>query len=364
MIYLVLLDVTLKGGIERVVTNLASYIANKGEKITVISFFQTFKRPFYNLDPNVKVVYLSEIKCSLLNNWLYTPILIKRLFKNIREFKNSSIFLYYAGMIPFLWIISPRILSFLTYSEHLSFDTAGIPVRFVRRFFLKRIKSVHVINKYSQSRYTKFGIKAEYIPNPITIFNSPYQFKQKPITLSTKRLFKIISIGRLERVKNLIDILKLASLFNEINSVQFCIYGDGPQKGYLLEKAEDLKLNNLSFNAAVEDISPIYESADFIIMPSISEALPMVLLEAMSFGVIPISYNDLNGPNDIITNRKNGFLCPRGNYFYIKKRILEIIENENKFKLLSDNAIKSSLRYSPERINNSFLNTFIKKSKS
>tara|TARA_A100001011_G_C14291517_1_gene836413 strand:- start:329 stop:1426 length:1098 start_codon:yes stop_codon:yes gene_type:complete len=360
VIYLVLLDVTLKGGIERVATSFANYLIKNNVDVKIISFFQSHKKPFYYVDPKVKFIYLSKIKFTRLVTWLFTPLLIKRLFYNIKQPNKSPIIIYYAGIIPFLWIISPRILPFLTYSEHLSFDTAGIPVRFVRRFFLKRIKSVHVINKYSQSEYKKIGIKSKYIPNPITIFNSQNQFKYKVNINPPKKVFNIISIGRLEEVKNFLDVLKIASLFNEIYNVKFNIYGDGPLREFLIKESRKLNLENLTFNAFASDIAHVYSSADFIIMTSLSEALPMALLEAMSFGVIPIAYNDLDGPKDIINNNKNGFLCPREDFDFIKNLILDLIQNNNKFNLISNKAVDSSLDYYPENINTQFLNSFIK----
>ena len=360
VIYLVLLDVTLKGGIERVASSFASYLIKNNNDVTIISLFQTHKKPPYYIEPKVKFIYLSKIKFTRLGTWLFTPLLIRRLFLNIKQPYKSTIITYYAGIIPFLWIICPKILSYLTYSEHLSFDTAGIPVRFVRRFFLKRIKSVHVINKYSQSEYKKLGIKAKYIPNPITIFNSQNQFQYKKNINTPTKEFNIISIGRLEEVKNLLDFLKIAALFNKNNNVKFNIYGDGPLREFLVKEARELNLKNLTFNAFALDIAFVYSLADFIIMTSLSEALPMALLEAMSFGVIPIAYNDLDGPKDIINNKKNGFLCPREDFDYIKRLILDLIKNNTKLNLISNKAVDSSLNYNPKNINACFLNAFIK----
>ena len=56
----------------------------------------------------------------------------------------------------------------------------------------------------------------------------------------------------------------------------------------------------------------IYQNADVFIFPSLLESFGQTLLEAMSCGLVPISY-DVGFANDIIKNKINGFIVSPGN---------------------------------------------------
>ena len=53
------LDITLKGGIERFVANMAALFSGQGFRVTIYSFHRTYGRPLYALPREVEIVYLS-----------------------------------------------------------------------------------------------------------------------------------------------------------------------------------------------------------------------------------------------------------------------------------------------------------------
>jgi glycosyltransferase involved in cell wall biosynthesis len=55
------------------------------------------------------------------------------------------------------------------------------------------------------------------------------------------------------------------------------------------------------------ELIPIYQNAKLIFMPTEREGMPMVLLEAMSSGVVPIA-SPIGGIKDVINNGENGIL--------------------------------------------------------
>ncbi|MBU6265310.1 MAG: glycosyltransferase, partial [Actinomycetales bacterium] len=54
------------------------------------------------------------------------------------------------------------------------------------------------------------------------------------------------------------------------------------------------------------------KTASFILITSETEGTPLVLLEGMAAGCIPISFDIPYGPSDIIVDGVNGFLIPNG----------------------------------------------------
>lgn len=115
-----------------------------------------------------------------------------------------------------------------------------------------------------------------------------------------------IFVGRLEPRKGVDYLIK--SMENvEITSM---IIGEGPDRIRL----EDLAIENgvhhkIMFTGGVsnEDLKSLYARARFFVLPSISEGLPLTILEAMSSG-IPVIANNINGISEIVRHKYNGLL--------------------------------------------------------
>jgi glycosyltransferase involved in cell wall biosynthesis len=75
-----------------------------------------------------------------------------------------------------------------------------------------------------------------------------------------------------------------------------------------------------------EDVSPYYYSMDIHILPSFSESLGLVTLEAMAAG-IPCIGTDIGGINEIIQHGKNGLLFKKGDPEDLANQISYLLEN-------------------------------------
>jgi glycosyltransferase involved in cell wall biosynthesis len=120
-------------------------------------------------------------------------------------------------------------------------------------------------------------------------------------------------------------------------------------------KNQDLGLENLiteynikssiSIHKPVKDIQKKYLESAIYLMTSRSEAFPMVLLEAMSFGLPVVAYDCPIGPRAIITNNINGFLIKDGNEQAFADKVSELIENIELRNRIGTNAKDSMNEY-------------------
>ena len=153
--------------------------------------------------------------------------------------------------------------------------------------------------------------------------------------------------GRINRWKGqqlFVDMAKEVHKENE--STVFLIAGDA-YKGeeYIkdeLEKkieAEGLK-NFVKLLGRVEAMDEFYNSLDIFVLPSVKpEPFGLVVVEAMGRG-IPVVATRHGGPVEIIEDGENGFLVDYENSEEMSKRIIDLIENPEKYEAVKEKGIK------------------------
>jgi glycosyltransferase involved in cell wall biosynthesis len=93
------------------------------------------------------------------------------------------------------------------------------------------------------------------------------------------------------------------------------VCGDGSERGALEALMRERGLEScVKFHGFVpwgRQLEQIYDASDVFVLPSLSEGVPKVLLEAMSRGV-PIIATEVGGVGDILRNLENGILVAPG----------------------------------------------------
>ncbi|WP_166879012.1 glycosyltransferase [Salinibacterium sp. ZJ450] len=91
------------------------------------------------------------------------------------------------------------------------------------------------------------------------------------------------------------------------------IYGDGPLRPGLAAVADDLAApGSVRLHGHLPHARRQLPAASFLLLTSTSEGFPLVLLEAMQNGCLPIAYDIRYGPAELIRDGVNGFLVPDG----------------------------------------------------
>ena len=97
-----------------------------------------------------------------------------------------------------------------------------------------------------------------------------------------------------------------------------------------------------------------YERASLLLLTSDFEGFPLVVVEAMSFGVVPIIYGSYPAAYDIIENGINGAIAPSKNGVYDEKEmlkcILAILEDNNRREKMANSAMLTSKNYCVDNI--------------
>lgn len=157
----------------------------------------------------------------------------------------------------------------------------------------------------------------------------------KPLGLH-KTNKNILFIGRLERQKNLFELI---NAFKDLKEVKLDIIGSGSYLNRLKAKCKELNIKvNFSVKLPNYEIPKIINQYQILVLPSLWEGNPKVLLEAMSCGLSCIGSN-IPGINNVIIHKENGYLCGLDSNS-IKNAILAVNNNEPLKKNIGINARK------------------------
>lgn len=200
---------------------------------------------------------------------------------------------------------------------------------------LSQASCIIVTSKYLQAKLEKrYKKKLVYIPNGVDIE------KFRPAKKKKKAVEKqVVFVGRLERTKNLNNLIEAIALLSVKRRIKLVLIGAGRLQAALKKQAQhkgvDLELKGV---VPHDELANHLTQADVFVLPSLAEGHPKALLEAMSCG-LPVIGTDVVGIKEIIENGKNGLLCPT-DAESIAKAIWEVISNEELANKLGETARK------------------------
>lgn len=354
------------GGLEKQVTTLANELSKSYDVELVVLYDLLNGKSFYELNDNINVKFVLS----------YGPIRIKELkemlkkIKIIKFFKSLAkdiklIFTKYCGVKKIVnnlktdAVISSRIefskqikrRDILTISqEHSYIETPGY-IKKVKKSF-KNIKYLVVMTDKARENYKKWLNGNNTYTEVIKISNAVNSTNKKA-TLDSNQ---IISVGRLEDVKDFETLIRVFSMCLEKNNdLRLEIVGDGSKKEELVNLCKNLNiLDYVHFTGKLDSQQVETEmlKSSLFVLTSKSESFSLVLVEASALGIPCISFDIDVGPREIITDSENGFIIKDRNEELMKDKILEVMDNSDIRNKIGNNAKINAERYYIENVVN------------
>lgn len=128
------------------------------------------------------------------------------------------------------------------------------------------------------------------------------------------------------------------------------VFGEGPKQDALAKlignRGSIVRLHDYRADAREQ-----LRESSFLLLTSRSEGFPLVLIESMAAGCIPIAYDVPYGPSDIIRHGENGFLVTAGDRAGVAEAILELqFLPEEAVQRMRSNARRTAVQYSDEAV--------------
>jgi glycosyltransferase involved in cell wall biosynthesis len=152
-----------------------------------------------------------------------------------------------------------------------------------------------------------------------------------PTTAITDRKDVIGYVGRLSREKGVLNLIQaMPEIVHERPAVQLCIIGEGPLHDAARRMTQENGLiERVRFLGEVPHhrIPTCLNEMKLLVIPSYTEGLPTILLEAMACGT-PVLATPVGNIPDIIDDGENGFIVPANSPSILAAAIVAALSND------------------------------------
>jgi len=215
---------------------------------------------------------------------------------------------------------------------------------FLDKFWLKRMDRVVAISEEVKQQLwsPQRNAVVDVIPNGIdlTRFNGKLQDRPLREQLGFESSNIIVgAVGRLVPEKGYSYLLESASrVCANHPQVRVVIVGDGPLRAQLTQQAAALNLQSkVSFLGVRDDTPALLSMMDIFVMCSISEGLPMALLEAMASSK-PITATKVGAIPELINHGDSGLLVQPKDSEQLADALEQLIRNKQEARKMGEKA--------------------------
>lgn len=201
------------------------------------------------------------------------------------------------------------------------------------------------VSEYTKSlAETRYEVEIEVIPNGIELLDAnPVQPVHDPP--------RLVFAGRFQPQKNLSFLIDALREVRDL-SWECALVGDGPQRTALEEQVDRLGLSDrvrFSGWVAPEDAQDRLAESDLLVMPSLSEGLPVVSVQALANGVA-VAASAAGGLAEVVEDGVNGVCCPVGDFNCYVKGLRYCLEDPDRLTEMKRASRERAARYDLRRV--------------
>lgn len=332
-------NIWIRGGIERVLTKVFSFLKNDYELYFVA--FNFFENKGYELPKEVKLIQISEKLDYMLPSAIY--VICKLL--NIDAFiGNQNLNLNFLPVYKYLKDENIKSIACNHYNYFLPFQVDWLrSIAYYRNDYYKSANIVTWATNFSTNVYNSINNNGFYLPNPNT-----YEILKK---IPNKKKNHLVSVARYDDAFKRLDLILIvfSKIVKKVPDATLTIVGNydfnmvlPATDGKTLQELYDslqFPSGSIGFVGEQVNLEEYYKNAELFLFTSETEGFGMVINEAASFATPSIAFN-ISGLNDLIINGENGYLIDMYNVDDMVDQVVDYLSNEKDKKRFMENALK------------------------
>lgn len=188
------------------------------------------------------------------------------------------------------------------------------------------------------------------------------QFKIPRVPMKDRQTDKVLVTARVAPEKRIDHIIEAVGIAKEqVPDISLDVYG------YIDHREDDIAIKRI--NKAIEkyglqdrvkisdyisDVGAVQRQAPVYALASIMEGFNLSLMEAISNGMVGVTYDVNYGPNELIVDNENGYIVPFDDIKAMAAKFVELFKNPDQLQKMSDRSYELSERYSEENVWNAW----------
>ncbi|GIV17801.1 MAG: hypothetical protein KatS3mg022_3236 [Armatimonadota bacterium] len=217
---------------------------------------------------------------------------------------------------------------------------------------LHRHSAVGVVSPVQRSEVIRYGVNTEkvfFLPTALDVSALPTAYSRaemKNMLQSYQSGYLVGYVGRLSVEKGGRFLLEsMPSVLQQMKDVLLLMVGEGDQRAALQAQAQTLGIQEaVLFLGERADARQIIGALDLLVLPSRTEGLPNVILEAFAYKT-PVVATAVGGVPELVKNGETGWLVPPRNPYALAQAIVEALSNPEEARRRAENAYRHLLQH-------------------
>ena len=161
----------------------------------------------------------------------------------------------------------------------------------------------------------------------------------------------VISLGRFSWEKGFDLLLDAwAELADRFPDWSLHLYGEGPDEGELRQRCDELGLSTVQFRGRTSDVAGVLAGASIYALASRHEGMPVVLTEALEFGVPCVAFDVSPGVREVVSDGEDGIVVPPGNTSRFADALAVLMSDAALRRQYGQHGHESMRRFEPDRV--------------
>jgi len=336
------------GGSGVIATELGKELALRGHEVHFISYALPFRLSHY-----IDNIVFHEVEISnypLFEFPLYSLSLASKMVEVAEFEKLDLLHVHYAiphATSAFLakeMMSKNRDLKVFTTLHGTDITLVGLEPSFLPlvRFSIERSDGVTAVSRFLKEKtITNYSCETDIrvIPNFVdTKFFKPSANGEFRKAIAPKGEKILVHTSNFRPVKRVSDTIRIFEKVQREVPSKLILVGDGPDRSECERLTRQMDLyDKVKFLGKQDGLVEILSSSDVFLIPSQSESFGLAALEAMACG-LPVISSSVGGLPELVRHNETGFIAEIGDIDRMAKYTLELLANDKKYKIFSQNA--------------------------